>query len=168
MPVLVQALVGQAWQPLQGNFFKLNFDKVCFDNGVALGYSAIVRNGNDEVMAAISAKGGAVKDSEEVEVMACRKALELAINVGFMEVILEGDNAMVMKKISQAQPNFSRVGLIYEDIWCLDVGFRSISVNCIRRSVNNISRPFNNEIIWIEENSPPIMDALYLESSILY
>jgi len=39
-----------------------------------------------------------------------------------MQVILEGDNAMVMKTVSQAQPNFSRLGLIYEDIWYLDVG----------------------------------------------
>ena len=49
------------------------------------------------MMAALSTKGGAVRDSEEVEVMACRKALEFAINAGFMKVILKGDNAMVMK-----------------------------------------------------------------------
>ena len=48
--------------------------------------------------------------------LACRKALEFAIDAGFTEIILEGDNAMVMKKISQAQQDFSRLGLIYEDI----------------------------------------------------
>ena len=53
-------------------------------------------------MVAVSAKGGAVRDSEELEVMACRNALEFAINAGFMEVILEGDNALVMKTVSQA------------------------------------------------------------------
>ena len=53
-------------------------------------------------MAAISAKGGAVRDSEELEVMACRKALEFAMDADFMEVILEGDNALVMKTVSQA------------------------------------------------------------------
>ena len=56
----------------------------------------------------ISAKGGAVGDSEEVEVMACHKALKFTVDAGFTEVILEGDNAMVLKTISQAQPNFSR------------------------------------------------------------
>ena len=45
-------------------------------------------------------RGGVLRDSEEVEVLACRKALEFAIDAGFMEIILEGDNAMVMKKIS--------------------------------------------------------------------
>ena len=48
-----------------------------------------------------------MRDSEEVEVMACRKALEFAIDAGFMEIIPEGDNAMVMKTISQAQSDLS-------------------------------------------------------------
>ena len=32
--------------------------------------------------------------------MKCRKALEFAIDAGFKEVILEGDNAMVTKTVS--------------------------------------------------------------------
>ena len=63
----------------------------------------MIRNEKGEVMAAIAERGGAVQDSKEVEVMACRKALEFAIDAGFTEIILEGDNAMVMKVISQAQ-----------------------------------------------------------------
>ena len=100
VPVSVHVPTSQAWQPPQGEFFKLNFDGASFDNGVTSGYGAIIHNGNGEVMAAISAKGGAVRDSEELEVMACRKALEFAIDAGFKEVILEGDNALVMKTIS--------------------------------------------------------------------
>ena len=100
VPVLVHVPASQAWQPPQGEFFKLNFDGASFDNGVTSGYGAIIHNGNGEVMAAVSAKGGAMRDSEELEVMAYHKALEFAIDAGFMEVILEGDNALVMKTIS--------------------------------------------------------------------
>ena len=52
-------------------------------------------------------RGGVLRDSEEVEVLACRKALEFAIDAGFTEIILESDNAIVMKTISQAQPDLS-------------------------------------------------------------
>ena len=62
----------------------------------------MIRNEKGEVMATIAERGGAVRDSEEVEVMACRKALEFAIDAGFTEINLEGDNAMVMKVIFQA------------------------------------------------------------------
>ena len=71
------------------------FDGACFDDGAASGYGAVIRNEKGEVMAAI-----AERDNEEVEVMACRKALEFAIDAGFTEIILEGDNAIVMKVIS--------------------------------------------------------------------
>ena len=134
----------------------------------------MIGNEKGEVMAALAAKGGVVKDSEEVEVMACCKALEFAIDTSFMEIILEGDNALVMKTVSQAQPNLSRLGLIYEDIWCLTVGFRSISTNCVRCSANSVAhalarsaRLIDDEILWMEEDPPLVVDALYLDSSLL-
>ena len=127
----------------------------CFDDGAASGYGVVIRNEKGEVMAAIVERGGAVRDSEEVEVMACRKVLEFAIDAGFTEIILEGDNALVMKVISQAQQDFSQLGLIYEDIWCLAVGFRTITYNCVRRSANSIAhalarfaRLLDQEIVW--------------------
>ena len=126
-------------------------------------------------MAAISVKGGAVRDSEEVEVLACRKALEFAMDAGFMEVILKGDNARVLKTVSQAQPDLARLGFIYEDIWCLIAGFRSFSDNCVRHSANGVAhalarfaRLSDNEIVWLEEDPPPAIDALYLDSSFLH
>ena len=61
-------------------------------------------------MAALSVIGGAVGDSEEVEVMACCKALKFAIDAGFTEVILEGDNATVLKMISQLNQTFLSLG----------------------------------------------------------
>ena len=164
----------QTWQPPQGLVFKLNFDGPCFDDGVASGHGAMIRNEKGEIMGAIVVRGGAVWDSEEVELMACRKALRFAIDAGFTKIILEGDNAMVMKVISQAQPDLSRLGLIYEDIWCLVAGFRTITYNCVRHSANSVAhalarfvRLLDNKIVWLEEDPPPAMDALYLDSSFL-
>ena len=90
----------QTWQPPPRSLFKLNFEGAWFDDGTVSGYGAVIRNDKGEVMAAIAVKGGVVHDNEEMEVMACRKALEFAIDAGFTEIILEGDNAMVMKTIS--------------------------------------------------------------------
>ncbi|XP_030962053.1 uncharacterized protein LOC115983486 [Quercus lobata] len=166
--------VQQTWQPPPEMFFKLNFDDACFDEGAASGYGAMIRNEKGDVMAALAVRGGAMRDNEEMEVMACRKELEFAIDAGFTEIILEGDNALVMKMISQAKPERSRLGLIYEDIWCLAAGFRSISYNCIRHSANGVAhslarfaRLLDNEIVWLEEDPPPVVDALYLDSTFL-
>ena len=63
---------------------------------------------------------------------------------------------------------------MYKDIWCLAVSFRSISSNCVRCSVNCVAhalarfaRLIDNEIIWLEEDPSPDVDALYLDSSFL-
>ena len=134
----------------------------------------MIRNENGEVIAALAVKGGVVRDSEEVEVMACCKALEFAIDAGFMEIILEGDRALVMQTVSQAQQNLSGLGLIYENIWCLVAGFRSILTNCVRRTVNSVAhalaryaRSIDNDIVWLEEDPAPVVDALYLDASSL-
>ena len=53
-------------------------------------------------MVSLSARGPQVVDSEEAEVLACCRALELAIDSGFTELVIEGDNASVMKNIAES------------------------------------------------------------------
>ena len=71
----------------------------------------MIRNAVGDVMAGISARRAAVVDSEEAEALACRKAMEFAIDAGFSELIVEGDNAMVMSAVSSTSPNWSRLDL---------------------------------------------------------
>ena len=56
-----------------------------------------------EVMAGLSARGPYVASNKEGEVLACRKALEFAIDSRFTEIVLEGDNAKVMKLLMSPQ-----------------------------------------------------------------
>ena len=53
-------------------------------------------------MVAMSSKGPAVMDSEEAKILAYRQALEFAIDVGFADLVVEGDNSNVMLSISSA------------------------------------------------------------------
>ena len=43
-------------------------------------------------MAAFSGKGPPAACSEEVEILACRRAVEFAFECGFREMVVEGDN----------------------------------------------------------------------------
>lgn len=67
-------------------------------------------------MVSLSTRGPQVVDIEEAEVLACHRALELAIDLGFSKLIIEGDNAFVMKNIAGLWPRFSRLGHLYADI----------------------------------------------------
>ena len=122
-------------------------------------------------MAALSAKRPPVLDSEEAMALACRKAMEFVVDVGFSEIILVGDNVHVIKAISSPAVNSSRLGLIYEDIRCLAAGLRSFSVSCVRHSANFIGHSLarcacqiDNDVIWLEKIPQPTSEALYLDS----
>ncbi|XP_023882197.1 uncharacterized protein LOC111994540 [Quercus suber] len=97
----------QQWEPPMGLSYKVNVDAAMFADIKASGIGVVVRNEKAEVMASLTAKGPPVQDSEEAEVLACRKALEFAVDAGFMDVVLEGDNMNVMRSISSGSANRS-------------------------------------------------------------
>ena len=84
--------------------YKLNFDAAIFTDISTSGVGVIIRNEKGQVMVALSSKGLAVIDSEEVEVLACRQAMEFALDDGFSDLIVEGDNSNVMRSIVSTQP----------------------------------------------------------------
>ena len=91
----------------------------------------MIRNEKAEVMAAMSAKGPLVGDRKETEILACRKALEIAIDASFSELVNEGDNADVLKSISSTGVSPSRLGHIIEDIQSLAHGLRWVNVSAV-------------------------------------
>ena len=123
-------------------------------------------------MAALSARGAAVNYSEEVGAVACRTALEFAIDAGFLELIIEGDSVIVMSAVSSSSPNWSRLGVIYDDVCCLAAGLRHVIFSCIRRSANSVAHSLacyanvlDEEVVWLEESPPPTCEALLFDSS---
>ena len=133
---------------------------------------AIIPNENGEVMAALSAKGPPVTCSEEAEVLACQRAVEFAVECGFSEIVVEGDNQMVMSALKLRKRLSSGVGHIIQDVLCLLSGFRWLQVHCIRRGANTAARALAKfaknvpkELIWLEDSPPPVIEALYFDSS---
>ena len=89
-------------------------------------------------MAAYAGRGPPVIDNEEAEALACRKAVEFAVDAGFSDLIIEGDNMEVIRAISLARDNGSRLGHIYEDIRCLAASLRDWSTSWVRRNANRL------------------------------
>ena len=162
------------WKPPSGLVYKLNFDAAVAPSLRTSGFGAIIRNEKGEVMAAYAGRGPSVTDSEEAEALACRKAIEFAVDTSFSDLIIEGDNIEVIKAISSARDNGSRLGHIYEDIRCLAASLRDWSTSWVRRNANTVAhslsqfaREIENEIVWLEDSPPPTLEALYSDSLFL-
>ncbi|XP_075665477.1 uncharacterized protein LOC142635157 [Castanea sativa] len=142
-----------------------------FDDMTASGKGVIIRNDRGQVMAALSSKSHAVVDSKEAEVLARRRALEFAVDAGFSELIVEGDNANVMHSIRSDRVDLSCLGNLYDDIRCLAACLRHVEFHSIRRCANGVAhslaryaRNLSQDIVWLEDSPPPALEALYLDS----
>ena len=122
-------------------------------------------------MAAFSGKGPLVSCSEEAEILACRRAVEFALECGFTEMVVEGDNQSVMSALELKRSLSSRIGHIIQDVLCLLHRFRWSQVQFVKRSANNAAhllarhaKSLVHDVIWLEESLPPVVQALYLDS----
>ncbi|XP_075645747.1 uncharacterized protein LOC142616874 [Castanea sativa] len=161
----------QVWQPPEGTMDKLNFDAAVFAGMTASGIGVIIQNDRSQVMAVLSSKSQVVVDNEEAEVLVCRKALEFAVDAGFSELIVEGDNIKVMNSIKSAWVDLPCLGNLYDDIRCMAGCLRHVEFHSIRRSANGVAhflacyaRHLSEDIVWLEDSPPPALEALYLDS----
>ena len=131
----------------------------------------MIHNERGETMAAVSTRGPLVQNSEEAEALACMKAVEVTIDLGFGDVTLKGDNISVMNSVSSTGINRARLGVVYDDIKCMGRGFRTLQVNHVRRTANIVAQLLakyagliEGEMVWLEEDPPPPRNALYSDS----
>ena len=130
-----------------------------------------MRNDKGEAMAALSTRGPLVQDSEEAEVLACQRVMEFAVEAGFTKLVLEGDNSIVMKSINSPQPNMSHLGHVYEDIKGIAASLRRLEVSFVKHSANVVAhalakyaRQIDEEVVWLEEDPLPAVEAMYGDS----
>ena len=83
-------------------------------------------------MAAMSAKGEYVHNSDEAEVLACRKALEFAMEAGFSNMVIEGDNSNVIRALSAFAVNNSLYGHVVGDIRSHFSSWQFVGLSCVK------------------------------------
>ena len=102
-------------------------------------FGAIIRNDKGEVMATMSAKGPSVSSNDEAELLACRKAMEFATDAGFLELVVERDNANVMKAMSSSMANLSLLGNVVKDVHQLILDLHWVNICYTRRGGNRLA-----------------------------
>ena len=103
------------------------------------GFGAIIHNEKGEVMAAMAAKGPEVFCSEEAELLVCRKAIEFAVDAGFSELVIEGDNSSAMTAISTLKIDRSLLGNVVGNIQYLIRNLLWVRIDCVRRGENRVA-----------------------------
>ena len=160
------------WHPPPNSVFKLNFDAAMFLELRCSDVGAMIRNEKGEVMAAMLVRGPQVGESVVAEIIACRRALEFAGEAGFTDLVVEGDNLSVMKSLAASETDHSWLGHIIQDIKGLTRSFRNVSFSYVRRAANSVAhglaryaKNIHEDMYWMEENPPPVLEALCYDFS---
>ncbi|XP_065626120.1 uncharacterized protein LOC136066171 [Quercus suber] len=160
------------WQPPPASKFKLNFDEAVFTDLGCSRMGVIIHNKKGEVMGAKSTKGPRVADSLEAKALACHNALEFAVDIGFSDIVTEGDCIQVIDAIKASKANLSRLGHVFDDIQVLISGLRWVEVLWVKRSANLVShslarhaKNISNDVILLEDSPPLALASLYHDYS---
>ena len=80
------------WQPLEPLQYKINFNGALFKAENYAGIGVVIRNSEGQVMVSLSQRIPLTPTAIEVEALAARRAMELALETGFTKGVLEGED----------------------------------------------------------------------------
>ena len=88
-----------SWQAPSSDIYKVNFDGALFAAKNSAGLGVVIRNAEGQVMVSLSEKTTLPFTAIEVEAMAARRALTLALETGFQQITLEGDSQTLISAL---------------------------------------------------------------------
>ena len=138
----------QSWTPPNSNSFKANFDGAVFNSSNSAGICVIICDSNGEVIAAMSERILLPTIVMEVEMLACRRAVTFAIEVGVQDVTFEGDSLTVIRAINGGGASEAPYGNLIDDILVYVSSFSSVVFEHVKRPYNRVADALAKKAIF--------------------
>lgn len=94
----------------------------------------------------------------EVEVLAARRALELALVLGFDSIILEGDSEFLLKALKNGGSRLTHYGHLTSDIYFLILHYSTLKLSFVQTHCNRLVHSLARRAsippqlsVWMEE-----------------
>ena len=143
--------------------YKVNYDGATFADHRQAGIGVVIHNAEGSVMAALSQLIPLRTTVAQVEALAARKAIELALEIGFTRVDIEGDSKTIYKELNSTDLSLALHGHVIQDTKYLASSFVSHRFSHVRRQGNNVTHALArwainlpNLTVWMEDVPPDI------------
>ena len=162
------------WVATHVNFFKVNFDASWSKVDCNVRIGVVVRDHKGEFYAAMSKVGVRVDSAEVAELVVAREVLVFAIEVGFLDTMLEGDNMVVMQSLRSNIDGLASGGTILTDMINLRALCNILYFSFVKGEGNSVAHSFAkfdisifDYVVWLED--PPIWveELLYSDVNFL-
>ena len=90
-----------SWQPPGPFQYKVNVDGALFEADNTAGLGVVIRNEHGQVMASLSERILLPSTVLEVEALATRRGMELAVETGFRNIVLESDSQILITALRE-------------------------------------------------------------------
>uniref|UniRef100_A0A2N9HKV4 CCHC-type domain-containing protein n=1 Tax=Fagus sylvatica TaxID=28930 RepID=A0A2N9HKV4_FAGSY len=104
------------WSPPPPGYVKVNYDGAVFLETMEAGLGVVIRDELGRPMVSLSQKVPFPGSSTAVEALALRRAMFLAIEMGFYSVIVEGDSEMLVRAVTSLGGSATVYGHVVEDV----------------------------------------------------
>lgn len=138
---------GQKWEKPYGDMVKINFD-CAYDGGSHKSTLGIVaKNVKGVVLCSRSELHDDVLSAFAAEAIACRKAVEMGLELGWADIIVEGDLLTTMKKCIAKTQDKSVIGAYIRNIKQISGRMMAVRFRCVPRLANGLANIIAKETL---------------------
>lgn len=130
------------WSIPPDPFLKANFDRALFHDLSCAGIGVVIRDAAGKVVGALSERINLPPTVEDVEALACKRAIAFAIELGLHHVVFEGDSATIIKYLQADTPCMASFGIVIANSLSLASQLDSVSFIHVRRMGNAVADRF--------------------------
>ncbi|XP_030926840.1 uncharacterized protein LOC115953356 [Quercus lobata] len=136
---LKRRTVSRRWCPPAASLVKINFDGAWYNESEKAGLGVVIRNGEGQVLAAMSEQIVKPPSVELLELLAAKRAVSFAAETGHEQVVCEGDSKSVVNSLRGTGKENSQGGHLIRDIKSPSNSFLRISFAHVGRLCNAVA-----------------------------
>ena len=149
------------WQPPRPGLYKVNVDGALFYADNTAGLGVVIRNEHGQVMVSLSERTLLPSSVIEVEVLAARRGLELAVETGFRNIVLESDSQILITAVREDFYSLASFSHLVKDIQFIASYLSLINYSHVRRQCNALAhslarraKSLSQSQVWMEDVPP--------------
>ena len=146
------------WFPPPNSWCKANSDGAIFQELGAAGIGVVIRDHEGKVIGAILERIALLPSVEDVEALACRRAILFAREFSLQIVVFEGDSETIINSLNSDEEWMASFGHLIEDSWHLVTSFQVITFSHVKCKGNSVAdklaklaRQSHFLWIWLED-----------------
>ncbi|XP_038695403.1 uncharacterized protein LOC119992679 [Tripterygium wilfordii] len=158
------------WRGPPRNVVKSNWDAAIHTQTNRTGMGIVFRDEYGDILASCALVRSTILEPTLAEALACLQAVKLSAELGFTELIFEGDSAVIVNAINGSVPTRAVWSKVIEEIKRLLGYFMSWKVVFVRRTANLAAHSMAKHAllvqdaqVWIEEVPSSVVNIVYAE-----